>query len=103
MKKELPGAACAKGLLHWKQSVAEGIYENPTKGSLRLVEEGVEQCVIPLPLVVDVNPVETVNDSSPPMVEVKILIDPRRPWVVRAGKDAKGKPVFLHSFDSFDD
>lgn len=99
MGKEFPGGACTEGLLHWTQSVERGEYTPPADGLLRLVKEGME-CIVPLPLIVAVNRVGTSEGvGSPPLVEVKILIDPNEPWTIKAGKDAKGKSVFLRALD----
>lgn len=97
MEKNLPGEDGVEKLLFYPGAVERGEIVPPIEGILRGTPNGME-CVIPLGIVTNV--VRIIGeDKGPPMVEVRILVSADQPWLVKTGKDAKGRPVFLRTFD----
>ena len=97
MEKNLPGKNGVERLLFYPGAVERGEVVPPVHGIIRGTPGG-DECVIPLGIVTNVVPIDT-GDTGPPAVEVRILVSADQPWLVKTGKDARGKPVFLRSFD----
>ena len=91
--KSFPGKEVIEGLASLKHQIAEGDISPPIK---IILERNGDKIVIPFK---DLADIDIFGSKDSLTARVSFLIKPGDQWTIKVGKDSKGKPVFLKTFE----